>query len=61
MKRVPVSFAIVVLIIQIFIYFGDDSCGANCVIDKEYLGMTIIANIIFLIIGIVQIIRDRRN
>lgn len=61
MKRVPVGFAILVLILQIFIYFGDDSCGANCVIDKEYLGMTIIANIIFLIIGIVQIIRDRRN
>ena len=52
MHRVPIGYAIFFLVIQIFLYFGDGDCGANCVIDKEYLGMTIIANICFLIFAL---------
>lgn len=54
MHRVSSELAIIVLIIQIFIFFGDESCGTNCVIDKEYLGITIFFNICFLVYAILR-------
>lgn len=61
MHRVPVGVAIFFLVVQIFVYFGNDSCGPNCVIDKESLGYTILLNIAFLVYAIYKNIKNRKN
>lgn len=61
MKKMPVGFAIMLLIIQIIIYLGDSNCGPNCMINKESLGITIFFNICFVIIGFIISIKNKDN
>lgn len=54
MHRVPAGLLIIVLIIQIFVLLGDESCGTNCIINKESLAITIFFNVCFLVYAILR-------